>query len=350
MAVPEVSDDQALHFLASEGYLPLALSDQVGMVKAYSNLFLKSSQFFNLPEDSLQKTAVEAISGPAASEEGYSKIPGEKSILTVRTSSRCPETLQEQLKTAWNLTGKFMEGVIEGVAGSLDLQPDVFSPLVSPCITLPEAKRTPTLLRMFRYDRPRGAEPTVNAERHKDLGLLSLVVGHSPGLQVLDTASSRWVPIEEDYVLPAGASTRSGGLTATLLSGETLAFLSRGQYKAGIHRVMCAPSENEPYRFSIVFTLRPAVAPVYTRQFESSIVGSFAPEEQADGESSTVLFERIRKSHWNVNAAPEVREKQREEQRKKYEVVEGRMVSDVGAPREVQKSGCSNYVLKDTRE
>ncbi len=318
-APPENADDQALHFLASEGYLPLALADHPAMMEAYSNLFAKSHEFFALPADSSQKTAYQAVSGPTASEEGYSKIEGEKSILTTRTSNRCPELLLSDLKTAWDLTGAFVERTIRAIAVTLDLKEDVFLPFVNPCTTLTESK-TPTQLRMFRYERPpTGSQPTVNAEKHKDLGLLSLVIGHSPGLQVFDTGNNVWLPIEEDTCLPPDARIRSAGLTATLLGGETLAFLTRGKYKAGIHRVVCAPvgashGNPDPFRFSIVYTLRPAPAPLYTKNFESEITGTFGVNEQCEGESSSVLFEKIMKSHWNINAARDVREKQRQEQ------------------------------------
>ena len=318
-APPRNADDQALHFLASEGYLPLALADHPEIMEAYSNLFAKSHEFFALPADSPQKTTYQAVSGPAASEEGYSKIEGEKAILTSRTSNRCPELLLSDLKRAWDLTGAFMEKTIRAIAVALDLKEDVFLPFVDPCTTLTETK-TPTQLRMFRYDRPPiGSQPTVNAAKHKDLGLLSLVIGHSPGLQVLDTSNDVWLPIEEDVCLPPNARTRSGGLTATLLGGETLTFLTRGQYKAGIHRVVCAPIEAsngnpDPFRFSIVYTLRPAPAPLYTKDFESEVTGKFGVNEQCEGESMSVLFEKIMKSHWNINAARDVREKQRQEQ------------------------------------
>ena len=320
MTTAQVSDDHALHFLASEGYLPLALTDIPGMVDAYKALFARSNQFFALPADSPQKTTYQAVSGPAASEEGYSKIPGEKSILTTRTSTRCPEILQTDLKTAWDLTGTFMTRTISAIANTLDLSSSVFDAFVLPCATLSPTK-TPTQLRMFRYDRPTGTEATVNAERHKDLGLLSLVIGHSPGLQVLDPTTSAWIPIENDSALPPGSRTRSGGLTATLLGGETLAFLTRGNYKAGVHRVVCDPVSvaGDPFRFSIVYTLRPAVAPLYTKAFESEITGEFAASERCEGESSAVLFDRIMKSHWNINAAKEIREKQREDQRRRAE-------------------------------
>ena len=313
------TDAQALSFLASEGFLPLLLADHEGMPEAYSNLFDSSRKFFDLPEDSFHKTTFQAASGSAASEEGYSDLPGEKSILTVKAMSRCPEILQQQVENAWNITGAFLLDVTRQIASTLGLQPDVFDPFVEPCSVLPREKRTPTLLRMFRYIRPQEGEATINAERHKDIGLLSLVIGHSPGLEVLDATTGLWKAIENEDFVPADAKVRSGGLTATLLVGETMSLLTRGRYKAGVHRVLCAPDRDNRYRFSIVYTLRPAVAPVYTKLFESDTVGCFAPEEQMDGQSSKELFQRIRSSHWNVNVVKDLREEQQKRLRAKAE-------------------------------
>lgn len=316
-------DHIALRFLANEGFLPLDLSDHEGMVDTFSDLFLSTSAFFSLPEDNAQKVECLAKDGPAASEEGYSRIPEEKSILTIKTSNRCPEILRAEASQAWDLTGTFMESILEAIASILGLDSSVFSPFVKPCKSLPQAERTPTLLRMFRYDRPEGPDEKVNAERHKDLGLLSLVVGHSPGLQARSPTTDRWVAVEEDNCLPPGLRSRSKGLTATLLVGETLSFLTRDKYKAGVHGVVTAPKANDPYRYSIVFALRPAVAPMFTKDFESPRVGQFPPNQQANGESSTELFKRIRTSHWNVNIKPEIRERQKDKQRRKQLALDG---------------------------
>ena len=331
MAPGYVSDDHALHFLAEEGYLPLALADHPGLAEAYTNLFAKSHEYFDLPTESDQKTRYQAINGPAASEEGYSKIPGEKSILTTRTSTRCPEILLDDLEKAWNLTGALMQTITTAIANTLHLDPGVFRPFVTPCATLTTTK-TPTQLRMFRYDRPEGTEPTTTAEKHKDLVHLSLVIGHSPSLQVLDGSGSDWISIEEPPAVSPSTKARSNGLTATLLGGETLAFLSRNKYKAGVHRVVCAPASvaKEPYRFSIVFTLRIAVAPLHTENFESEITGRFEEYERVEGASSSKLFEQIMRSHWNINAAKDVREKQREDQKKRHEAMVAKLASQAG--------------------
>ena len=323
MAVPQDADTRSLHFLATEGYLPLALADHPGMVEAYRSLFEKSSQFFALPEDSPHKTTYQASSGPAASEEGYSKIPSEKSIMTVKWAGHCPEILHDTAKTVWDLSGEFLDSIMQVVARTLALEPDVFDSFIKPCLVLPKDERTPTLMRMFRYDRPPGPDPIVNAERHKDLGILSLVVAESPGLHVLSPPSNQWLPIEEEVCLPPGTRVRSGGLTATLLVGETLTFLTRGQYRAGAHGVVCNPPSpengNNPFRYSIVYTLRPAEAPVHTMSFESAIVGQFFEGERMEGSSSKDLFGRILNSHYNVNVSPEIREKQKLDQQKARE-------------------------------
>lgn len=310
MASDIVSGDEALHFLASKGFLPLLVADHEGMVDAYSRLFGLSASYFDLPEDSPEKTSVQAPNGARASEQGYSKIPGEKSILTVRTHDTCPPILHHPLAQAWNVTGAFLAGICRSIAISLQLDPEVFAPFVEACKNLSPAPRTPTMLRMFRYDRPTGTEPIVTAEQHRDLGILSLVVGHSPGLQVLDQDSSQWIPIEEDSVIPPEAKTRSGGLTATLLVGETLSFLTRGCYKPGIHRVLCAPDGDHQYRFSIVFALRPAVTPVYTRNFESEITGTFPEEQRMEGQCSSVFMRQLVATNWNVNVKKELRDEQ----------------------------------------
>lgn len=326
MTSSQLSDDTALRFLSEHGWLPLVLADHPGFVGAFTSLQHASKSFFALPEDSLDKTAHAAVSGALASEEGYSKIPSEKSILAIKTVSHCPRLLSTPAAEAWGVAANLMDQILQAVARSLELESDAFSPFVEPCNVLPEEMRTPSMLRLFRYDRPLDSKVKVNAEKHKDLGLLSLVIGHSPGLLALNSVTDQWVSVEESNALPPEAKLRSGGFTATLLVGETLAFLSRGRYRAGVHAVMCAPpqggyqerEEDEKYRYSMVFALRPAIAPLWTKKFESNVTGCFREDERANGESSDGLFSRIRNTHYNVNIAPEIREKQRQKQVMEY--------------------------------
>ena len=333
---PEISDHSALSFLSTQGWLPLSLSTLPSLLPRYQNLLTASRTYFALPDTSPQKTRHRSSPGPQATESGFSLIEGEKSLFTLRTSSACPETLSESAKGAWEASGAFLAEILQAIAETLELDHSVFGPFADPCVKLPTQKRTPTLLRIFRYERPRaGCESKVNAEAHKDLGLLSLVVGESPGLQCLDVSTKNWVGVEEARNLPAGAREEGGGLTLTLLVGETLEWLSNGTYKAGTHRVLCAPAisntsssdgddaAEERWRYSMVYTLRPANAPVFTKSFESSITGLFDQKLRVDGESMDVFFARIRNSHYNINAALDVRDEQKKKQKEQRKLLEG---------------------------
>ena len=360
------ADDHALHFLATEGFLPLSMADHPALLSAYSSLFAHAASFFALPADSIAKADFAAASGAAASEEGFSQILSEKSIATVKIESHCPTSLQDPVRAAWAASGRLLRAILKDIATTLHLDVDVFAPFVEPCVYLPDSERTPTLLRMFRYDRPPGTEPKVNAERHKDLGLLSLVIGHSPGLHVLSPTSDHWIPIEEKAFLPPGTKERSLGLTATLLCGQTLAYLTRGKYRAGVHGVVCDPAPTasnqatasqmedrladpalEPddncFRYSIVFTLRPAAAPVFTKHFESDIVGKFPLLQVSDGTSSAELFGKIKSSHYNVNVAPAIREQQKAKARQQASGSMG--VKDIGEFLKEVKEETSNVMV-----
>ena len=287
---------QQLQQLAEKGYLALDLSDSV-----YSELFKQTETYFGLGCDSPAKLNYAAQKGAGASEEGHSTIPGEKQIFTCRTYSRTPVELRDITRKVWDLTGTCLHSIMQQIGKDMNASYDQF---ITPCITFNE-QRTPTLLRLFRYERH--AKSTIVAERHRDLGFLSLVIGSSPGLEVLDEKTNTWISIEENR----------GPLTATLLTGQTLRFLTRGQYRAGIHRVRCAPAA-DPYRYSIVYALRGYHAPIKLDDFQNQRTGIFGAEERArvDGKSMKVLFDILCGSHYNVNISKDIRDKQKKAQRK----------------------------------
>ena len=113
-----------------------------------------------------------------------------------------------------------------------------------------------TLLRMFRYERPTGSREQdvtpppskVVAAPHKDLGLLSLVIGHTPGLECWDPATQSWVSCEEEG--QGDSDTPSDRpdppLKATLMVGQTLAKFTNWRYQAGPHRVFVHASSGQP--------------------------------------------------------------------------------------------------------
>src|SRR5262249_32696174 len=120
-----------------------------------------------------------------SSEEGWSRVQGEKEMLTVhRTRILCPPEVAEEAQVLWNECGIFMQAMTRAVEASLDLKSGALDNVVSAECVLPEEELHETLLRMFRYERT--GEPRLVAAGHHDIGLLSLVIGSSPGLEVWD--------------------------------------------------------------------------------------------------------------------------------------------------------------------
>ncbi|KAJ7067079.1 hypothetical protein C8F01DRAFT_1120191 [Mycena amicta] len=272
--------------LASQGWLSLPLPPDLEQL--YSNLLSSSADYFSLPPAASEKTRFAAPTGIAASDEGFADIPEEKQLIT--------DSTPDSANGAWNATGSLFLETMHNIAESLELEDDlgVFDEM---CIEAGAA----SLLRLFRYNRPPpGSEKRVVAEAHKDLGLLTLVVGSSPGLDARDANTGQWISVED---------APTSRLTATLLAGQTLTYLTRNLFAAGPHRVSVLPpsSSDDPYRFSIVFALRPAQFPPELLSYEKNNYPMCSMHQQPAKE----LFRAISKQHWNVNIAPEIREKQR---------------------------------------
>lgn len=308
-----------LQQLATRGFVSLNINSFPSLEGGYADLFEISSRYFALPAEDESKRQYRAASGSGASEEGHSVIPGEKQIFTCRGYHRTPASLRDGARTVWEMTGALLEGVMTQISDDLQLPKQPFKPLLGECLRL-QQQRTPTLLRLFRYDRPKRARDEeessqVVAERHRDLGLLSIVVGSSPGLEVFDEHTNEWISIEE----PHSAQTEGvAPLTITLLTGQCLRYLTRGQYRAGIHRVRCSSRTNvdgsdDPFRYSIVYALRPFPSVLNFTDFECPRVGRFTEEEKAgvDGEPARKLFDLLCGKHFNVNIARDIREQQR---------------------------------------
>ncbi|KAJ7162844.1 hypothetical protein C8R46DRAFT_1101672 [Mycena filopes] len=312
----------SLAVLASQGWLSVPLPPDLESL--YAELFAQSASFFELPPDAPAKVDYAAPTGKAASDEGFADIPGEKQLITLRRLSGTPPPLRKSATEAWDATGQVFLRAMHDIAESLELADEsIFDAMAAEAQGFSPRTRASSLLRLFRYNRPTegGAKKKVVAEAHKDLGLLTLVVGHSPGLDVRDPVSGRWVSVEDT---PAGGTGQR--LTATLLAGQTLTYLTRGLYASGAHRVSVLPpsSPSDQFRFSLVFALRPAPdALISTPLFEASpLIGKF-PEARLSAEANNYpecsmyeqsageLFRCIAQKHWNVNIAPEIREEQK---------------------------------------
>ena len=332
---PFLSSEQ-LQMLHSQGFSRVYLPSDNALLKAATALFSTSCAFFDRPFEEKPKfhrsnlLSDSSVDGSntkrKSSERGWSRVEGEKEMLTIRTTQLCPPEVTGNARNLWQECGNFMQAIVRAIEASLGLDSGAFDDVVREECVLPVNEIHETLLRMFRYERT--SDSRIVSEKHRDIGFLSLVIGSSPGLELWDSTIAQndpltgvvkmgnWVPIEED----GNETKRIGGLTFTLLVGETLTALSNGLYKPGIHRVsvppadLSAPSNDAKYRYSIVFALRPhRRGTIYTPSLTTAITGPFSwPSMDENGVIPTVkcvdLFNMISNRHWSVNDPAEERE------------------------------------------
>ncbi|KAL6709165.1 hypothetical protein ACN47E_001981 [Coniothyrium glycines] len=297
--------------------------------QAYEDLFVASQAFFDQSDQ--EKSQWKHKLG---SEEGWSKIPGEKEFITLRTLEYCPDILRDPAKRYWDLMGAHLSNTLGRISTSLGLdagEEEGLRRFVGPCKTM-QAKnddKTATMLRLFRYE---GWDAKEVAEPHADLGLLSVVVGNVPGLEVWDGFT--WFACEKEV-------ENAGKKGASLLAGRQLERFSNGRYPAGGHRVVSyglpnplqSPTRTPPasmtveknYRFSIVFVLR-AHEPIIINSddLETKITGKWM--EPLRGVTAGLNYEEIRGKHYNINIGM----KERERQRQKIKTVKSRNLPSSG--------------------
>ncbi|KZT34822.1 hypothetical protein SISSUDRAFT_1036015 [Sistotremastrum suecicum HHB10207 ss-3] len=319
---------------------------------ACENLFYHAAKFF--AEDTAYKKqfALPTNTEYQASEEGWSEVPTEKQLLTLRTyespyTPREPESeIREAARDAWKEAGWWMHSVVRDVVEpALGLPEGVFDELILPCVEMPASESVASLLRMFRYERPPpGADEDrgVVSETHKDLGLMSLVIGHSPGLEVWNPDTDSWFSVEDRGQSPGDRQDDSvmGAMTATLVIGQTLQALTNGRFVACRHRVRLHPSILPPasatssaeasssaadelasmfspnHRYSLVFTLRAHLpTPLYPQLYSTPVTGQvrFPDRIKTAGD----LYKHISGMSWNVNINVEERRKQEEQIKKR---------------------------------
>ena len=311
---------------------------------SFEALFSVSRAFF---DQSISRK--EQFLTKAGSEEGWSRIEGEKEMITLRTLDGTPEELRDAASQAWGSAALLLNGMIGGISQSLGLPDDTLSAYSSPNLHMDGVKRS-TMLRLFRYE---GDQPKIVAEgeswldgnswviltlssAHKDLGLLSLVLGDTPGLEAWDVQGKTWLPIEKTFTSP----------TATVMVGRELEYLSNGIYQAGGHRVLAygtdsprsPPSKSEEgytppagpppgwtsttpkYRFSIVFVMRAHwPVPIDLDTLTTPITGPFQPLNLTKNQQTVSrrtftagdLFFKVKGSHFNINTNIKERDKQK---------------------------------------
>ncbi|KIJ52463.1 hypothetical protein M422DRAFT_64935 [Sphaerobolus stellatus SS14] len=342
---PHLNEDQ-VHCLSTQGFATFPLAERPSLHDAAAKLLGLSRAFF--AQEQSEKEHYRFLEGnKQGSEEGWSRVIGEKELLTLRRSGpSVPPDLEAAGREFWKESGLFMQEMIIGVEESLGLPKWILDDVVYPECEMPEAgkERVETLLRMFRYERRdqevdnaaaaasdatklqdggNAKDSTVGkgrlvAEPHIDLGLLTIVIGSSPGLEVYSRNSStnqgEWISIEQaPYSTPSPS-----GLTATVLAGETLTYLTNRRFIPGRHRVFVpsihpddSPDDRDaPYRFSLVFALRPHESALLSSSLlTTDITGPFiCPLEGVYGKE---LFDAISKSKYNVNTNQKDREAQK---------------------------------------
>ncbi|GAB7341180.1 hypothetical protein MBLNU457_7474t1 [Dothideomycetes sp. NU457] len=301
-APPPYLSPTDINHLATNGHLALPLSP--ALASQYTQLFRSAKSFFALSLDEKQSLYP---SPPQTTEQGYTSIPHEKEYLTIRhtpsqTSSITSPIPNDQLKSLWHNTAHLLHRVLADLSRLIDIDMHAWDPLLDGCLSLPETEddATPSLLRVFRYEPGSGA-----AERHRDLGLLTLCVCAGRGLEVLDSGHDSETETsgfngDGDEEIGTGIGWRDAP-EVTLLVGDSLWLLSCGRVKAGVHRVV----PNDEGRMSIVFALRMATRhEVDTRPFGGEEVVR-----------SRDLWEKIWRSRVNVNAQRDVREEQKRRRR-----------------------------------
>ncbi|KAL5495812.1 hypothetical protein ACEPAI_1276 [Sanghuangporus weigelae] len=350
-----------LEKLSTQGWvsLPINYSESDPLYEAFSALFESSARFFDLPEEERMKYRVGARKETNTSEEGYSRVEGEKCLIALRKAQTTPMefALRGRAEKAWRASAGVMRDVLQAIEESLGMSPGVLVRTSERQLELPGEGEgnVATLMRMFRYDRPPppvspgestsaggGTTSTASGSRvvsepHRDLGLLTFVLGHSPGLECWDAERDEWVSCE----------TNERGLNATILVGETLTKFTNGRFVAGRHRVFVHPSHptnssadstleptsesqsqpqsrispltNPSFRYSLVHALRGHLPLLTSSQsFETPITGAFPPHLAWSDASIGEIYNAISRAHWNVNIGVEERQRQERELREKH--------------------------------
>ncbi|QDS77593.1 hypothetical protein FKW77_001815 [Venturia effusa] len=299
------------------GYLGGPSSDSVSpppnVYAAITRLFKDSKTFFALDSDYKLKY------NKGDSEAGYTKINELSTPAEVRSSAA----------EAWREMYELMSETLASLEVSLKLQPGSLQRYCENARNLGHVDGS-CMIRIFRYEND--TEFKVLAEAHRDLGLLSLVIGDKPGLEALDKTSNLFLPIETSF---------KPGM-CTIMAGRQLEHFTNHIYEAAAHRVVsygpqqpklgAHPSkmkqilrsalspldrlQKPKYRFSIVFILRAdRSVPIDYEALSGPVTGDVGLEREGP-RTAGELFEVIRRAHFNVNTQVKDRERQKEQLKK----------------------------------
>ncbi|TVY20305.1 hypothetical protein LARI1_G000812 [Lachnellula arida] len=203
--------------LADQGWTKITYQAPVEKDVLYScaqALFQASKSFFDLP--TAQKHVFKTKEG---SEEGWNFVEGEKEFITLRSLDNTPPELLEAAEAFWAVAGDLLNDQLGRIAESLELPAEALDVYSKPCSRLTMDK-TATMLRLFRYEGFEKDQTKTVAEPHRDLGLLSLVIGDKPGLEVWDRHAQAWFPIEKSFDSPAASILADTDSLTTAITGD----------------------------------------------------------------------------------------------------------------------------------
>lgn len=153
------------HFaLADQGWTTIDMTPNSNdtLYTSYTSLLQSSKAFFDLPI-----SEKESFKTKQGSEDGWSRVEGEKEFITLRRLESTPEILKDAAIKYWAEAGDLLNEMLVKVAESLDLPEDSFRVFSEPCSRL--GRKTATMLRLFRYEGFEGKNSKVVAERRLKL-------------------------------------------------------------------------------------------------------------------------------------------------------------------------------------
>ena len=285
---PPLLSAQQLITLARQGWLSIDLPGD--FIQELQSATLSSGQFFDQSIEQ-KKSLYPANQG---TEYGYYHVEDEKEYITFRNQVHPEISTEQAITKVWRTAALLLHRVLCDIARGTGLSHSIWDNILDGCLELPHASEamTPTLLRTFRYFPQSGF-----AGEHSDLGLLTLCVGSSRGLEVVDRTKGEggWVD--------AGRSC--------ILIGEYLSELSNRLIRPGLHRVV----GTEEGRSSIVFALRPS----FRHPLDLSLFGGHGVIDPRE------LWQKIKSSKVNINATKDIRDGQREKQRAQRDRTRGQV-------------------------
>lgn len=145
--------------LSDQGWTTITYDGPSDTLYQSSQKLLQTSRaFFDLPD-----SYKEGFQTPKGSEEGWSRVEGEKEFITLRTLDNTPDELKHAASDYWRVAGALLSQLLGYIARSLGLPAEALTVFSEPCIEL-HAERTATMLRLFRYEGFEGRQSKIVAE------------------------------------------------------------------------------------------------------------------------------------------------------------------------------------------